>query len=92
MATTCSVSTVDKDCKGDGPTFGMQKGMRIQPGQIFYKGKYIDQTQFYQVLSAFIDFKLTTAYVFEHSISITISGVNVQRFENLKAPLRYTIS
>ena len=90
MATTCSVSTVDKDCKGDGPTFGMQKGMRIQPGQIFYKGKYIDQTQFYQVLSAFIDFKLPkTAYVFEHSISITISGINVQRFENLKAPLHY---
>ena len=41
--------TVDHDSKCDVPSFGMQKGGRIQPGQIFWQGKYINQAQFYQV-------------------------------------------
>ena len=50
-ASAATFSTVDNDKlgKGDGPTFGMQKGMRIQQGQILYQGKYIDQSQFYRV-------------------------------------------
>ena len=35
---------------GGRPSFGvMDKGMRTIPGKIFWKGKYIDQSLFYQV-------------------------------------------
>lgn len=33
----------------DGPSFGMQKGARVQPGKIFWQGHYVDQSQFYRV-------------------------------------------
>ena len=49
----------DHDSKCDLPSFGMQKGGRIQPGQIFWQGKYIDQSQFYKVrILSFIDDKI----------------------------------
>ena len=50
-ASAATLSTVDK---GDGPSFGMQKGSRIQQGQILYQGKYIDQSQFYRVSTLWI--------------------------------------
>ena len=47
------------DSKSDLPSFGMQKGGRIQPGKIFWQGKYIDQSQFYKVrILSFIDDKI----------------------------------
>ena len=61
-ASAATFSTVDNDKlgKGDGPTFGMQKGMRIQQGQILYQGKYIDQSQFYRVSAIWILSSLAT--------------------------------
>ena len=32
-----------------GPRFGMEKGTRVHPGQIYFQGKYIDQNEFFKV-------------------------------------------
>ena len=32
-----------------GPRFGMEKGTRVNPGQILFQGKYIDQNEFLKV-------------------------------------------
>ena len=32
-----------------GPRFGMEKGTRVNPGQILFQGKYIDQNEFFKV-------------------------------------------
>ena len=29
-----------------GPRFGMEKGTRVHPGQIYLNGKYINETEF----------------------------------------------
>lgn len=39
-----------------GPRFGMEKGTRVNPGQILFQGKYIDQNEFLKV-SEIIDYK-----------------------------------
>ena len=65
MATTSAYNAVDSGiqnsaCSGgtassagkDVPRFGMQKGCRIQPGQILWQGRYVDQNQFYRVSQA----------------------------------------
>lgn len=31
------------------PRFGMEKGQRINPGQIYFQGKYYDQEAFFKV-------------------------------------------
>ena len=31
------------------PRFGMNKGVRINPGQIYWQGKYVDQSLFFKV-------------------------------------------
>ena len=31
------------------PRFGMEKGTRVHPGQIFYQGKYINEAEFFKV-------------------------------------------
>ena len=33
-----------------GPRFGMEKGTRVHPGQIYFQGKYIDQNEFLKVI------------------------------------------
>ena len=57
-ASAASYTSVDKHALhdvsshgggGKGPNFGMQKGCRIQPGKIFWQGRYVDQSQFYRV-------------------------------------------
>ena len=35
--------------RGPGPRFGMEKGTRVHPGQIFYQGKYINEAEFFKV-------------------------------------------
>ena len=32
-----------------GPRFGMEKGTRVHPGQIYLNGKYINETEFLKV-------------------------------------------
>ena len=62
MATTSAYNAVDSGIQNsvsggtvssaggkDVPRFGMQKGCRIQPGQILWQGRYVDQNQFYRV-------------------------------------------
>ena len=39
-----------------GPRFGMEKGTRVNPGQILFQGKYIDQNEFLKV-SEIINYK-----------------------------------
>ena len=34
---------------GKEPKFGMEMGTRVRPGQIFIKGRYIDQAEFFKV-------------------------------------------
>ena len=58
MATTCSSATdggVDhggpssNDSESVIPKFGMKKGIVQRAGHILWKGKYIDQNEFYKV-------------------------------------------
>ena len=57
MATSAAYSNIDGGGGGgssgknkdSAPQFGMQKGSRIKPGQIFFNGRYVDQNQFYRV-------------------------------------------
>ena len=56
MATSAAYSNIDGGgggssgkSKDSAPQFGMQKGSRIKPGQIFFNGRYVDQNQFYRV-------------------------------------------
>ena len=54
MATSAAYSNIDggggnSKSKDSAPQFGMQKGARIKPGQIFFNGRYVDQNQFYRV-------------------------------------------
>jgi hypothetical protein len=58
MATTCSSATdggVDHGGSSSNerqsmrPTFGMKKGVVQRAGHILWKGKYIDQNEFYKV-------------------------------------------
>ena len=34
-----------------GPQFGMEKGTRVHPGQIYFQGKYINEAEFFKVRS-----------------------------------------
>ena len=57
MATSAAYSNIESGGGGSGPSkskdavpkFGMQKGCRVKPGQIFFNGRYVDQNQFYRV-------------------------------------------
>ena len=63
MAATSPVSGLssdeDCDCRAEGgggggmkyPRFGMNTGTRIIPGQIKWKGTYVDQTMFFKVIN-----------------------------------------
>ena len=62
MAATSPVSGLsddDCDCRAEGgggggrkyPRFGMNKGTRIIPGQINWKGTYVDQSMFFKVIN-----------------------------------------
>jgi hypothetical protein len=66
MATTCSSATdggVDHGGSSSNerqsmrPTFGMKKGVVQRAGHILWKGKYIDQNEFYKVGPDFFTFK-----------------------------------
>ena len=59
MATTCSSAATDGGVDHGGPTsneresvlprFGMSKGVVQKAGHILWKGKYVDQNEFYKV-------------------------------------------
>ena len=64
MATTCSSATTDGGIDHGGsssnerepvlpPRFGMKKGVVQRAGHILWKGKYIDQNEFYKVRPSF---------------------------------------
>ena len=48
-----------------GPRFGMEKGTRVHPGQIYFQGKYIDQNEFFKV-SDMISYMLNSFKVVGH--------------------------
>ena len=52
-----------------GPRFGMEKGTRVHPGQIYFQGKYIDQNEFFKV-SDMINYMLNSFKVLGHVLDV----------------------
>ena len=52
-----------------GPRFGMEKGTRVNPGQILFQGKYIDQNEFFKV-SDMINYMLNSFKVLGHVLDV----------------------
>ena len=52
-----------------GPRFGMEKGTRVNPGQILFQGKYIDQNEFFKV-SDMMSYMLNSFKVVGHVLDV----------------------
>ena len=61
-----------------GPRFGMEKGTRVNPGQILFQGKYIDQNEFLKV-SEMINYMSKSFKIVDRKVHlILISELDIQ--------------